>query len=95
MLRVDIARLIIDPSVREKIRRKHAPLTAEDVEAALVYGRVTSAGWEDHETHGRRLVVVSRTYARVEFVAYLMPANKDDPEEDTFVLKTAMPTQST
>lgn len=95
MPRVDIARLVIDPSVREKIRRKHPPLTPEDVEAALLYGRVTSAGWEDDEEHGRRLVVVTRTYARVEFVAYLMPVNEHDPEEGTFVLKTAMPTSGT
>ncbi len=87
--------MIIDPSVREKILERHAPLTPEDVEAALIYGRVTRAGWENHETHGRRLVVVTRTYARVEFVAYLLPANEGDPDEGTFVLKTAFPTQST
>ena len=47
--------MIIDPPVTEKIRVKHSPLTAEDVQQALVYGQVVSAGWDDDEKHGLRL----------------------------------------
>lgn len=94
MPRVDIAVLIIDPSVEAKIRSKHAPLTAEDVRAALLYGRHVSTGWEDHALHGRRLIAEASTYAGIEFVAYLLPANEGDPEEGTFVLKTAIPKQA-
>jgi hypothetical protein len=93
--KVDVAVLVIDPSVETKIRDKHFPLTAEDVRAAVVYGRYIQAGWENHETHGLRLRVRTTTYAGVEFVAYLMPANEDDPYEGTFVLKTAIPKPST
>jgi hypothetical protein len=46
---VDVAKLIIHPSVEAKISGKHAPLTAEDVRVAVVYGRNISARWEDHE----------------------------------------------
>lgn len=91
MPKVDVAVLVIDPSVEAKIRDKHFPLTAEDVRAAVVYGRDIETRWEDHETHGLRLLVRGTTYAGVEFVAYLMPANEGDPEEGTFVLKTAIP----
>jgi hypothetical protein len=93
--RVDVAVLIVDESIEEKIRDKHFPLTAEDVRQAVVYGRVISAGWDDdEEEHGLRLVVRATTYAGVEFIAYLMPANEGDPEEGTFVLKTAIPKPS-
>jgi hypothetical protein len=92
---VDIARLIIDPSVEVKIRAKHAPLAAEDVRSALVYGRDIDVRWDDEETHGLRLIAHARTYDGVEFVAYLMPLNENDPEEGTFVLKTAIPNLST
>jgi hypothetical protein len=88
---VHVAVLIIDPPIEEKIRTKHFPLTAETVRQALVYGRDVETRWEDHEVHGRRLVARTTTYSGVEFVAYLMPANEGDPEEGTFVLKTAIP----
>ncbi len=93
MPRAYIAQLIIDPSVRAKILGKHAPLTPEDVEEVLIYGRVTKAGWKEDDEHGLRLVVEASTHAGVEFIAYLMPANEIDPEEGTFVLKSAMPTR--
>jgi hypothetical protein len=89
--KVAIADLIIDPSVSKKIRDKHPPLTAEDVRVAVVFGRNIVARWEDDEVHGLRLVVRAATYVGVEFIAYLMPANDGDPEEGTFVLKTAIP----
>jgi hypothetical protein len=91
--RVDVAVLIIDESIEAKIRDKHFPLTAGDVRQALVYGDFISSGWDDSEEHGLRLVVRAVTYAGTEFIAYLMPANEDDPEEGTFVLKTAIPRQ--
>ncbi len=87
--------MIIDPPVTEKIRVKHSPLTAEDVQQALVYGQVVSAGWDDDEKHGLRLVVQGQTFDGVEFVAYLMPANEGDPDEGTFILKTAIPKPQT
>lgn len=91
MPNVDIAVVIIDPSVWSKILAKHSPLTPEDVRTALVYGQVTEAAWDEDEVHGRRLVVRTTTYSGTEFVAYLLPANEDDPDEGTFVLKTAIP----
>jgi hypothetical protein len=89
--KVDIAVVVIDPSVEAKIRTKHFPLTAEDVRAALVYGRDVETRWENHETHGLRLVARASTHDGVEFIAYLLPGNEGDPEEGTFVLKTAIP----
>lgn len=94
MQKVDVAVLIVDESIEAKIRDKHFPLTAEDVRQALVYGHVISSSWADDAEHGVRLVVRAETYDRVEFIAYLMPANEGDPEEGTFVLKTAIPKQS-
>lgn len=91
MPRLDIAVLIISPDVAEKIRTKHPPLTAEDVKAALLYGRNVTLGWEDHELYGRRLVAQATTYGRVEFIAYMRPLNENDPEEGTFDLRTAFP----
>ena len=91
MAKVDVAVLIIDESVAAKIRSKHAPLTPEDLRAAILYGRDTTTRWEDHELHGYRLVVNGTTYEGVQFVAFLQPAREHDPEEGTFVLKTAIP----
>lgn len=88
---MDIAVVIFDSPVAEKIAIKHAPLTAEDVRSALVYAREVSTRWDDHEVYGRRLVARATTYGGVEFVAYLKPTNPDDPEEGTFDLKTAIP----
>jgi hypothetical protein len=93
--KVDVAVLIVDESIEAKIRDKHFPLTAEDVRQTVVYGRVISAGWDDSDEHGLRLVVRATTYGGVEFIAYLMPANEGDPEEGTFVLKTAIPKPAT
>ncbi len=95
MSKVHVAVLIIDPSIEAKIRSKHAPLTGKQVREALLYGRDVETRWEDHEVHGRRLVARATTYAGVEFIAYLMSANEGDPEEGTFVLKTAIPKQQT
>jgi hypothetical protein len=92
---VSIAVVIIDPSIEEKIRTKHAPLTGEDVRQALVYARDVEAGWEDDPEHGTRVVAHASTYSGTEFVAYLMPANEGDPEEGTFILKTAIPETKT
>lgn len=92
---ISIAVVIIDPSVEEKIRTKHAPLTGEDVQQALVYARDVEAGWEDDPEHGTRVVAHASTYSGIEFVAYLIPANEGDPEEGTFVLKTAIPETKT
>lgn len=62
--------------------------------ATLVYGRKVATRWRDDELHGRRLVAEASTYAGTKFVAYLLPANESDPEEGTFVLKTAIPEQT-
>jgi hypothetical protein len=88
---VDVAVLIIHPWVGQKIRTKHAPLTAEDIRSAVIYGRDVVAGWQDHEKHGRRLVVKARTLGGIEFIAFLLPLDENDPEEGTFILKTAYP----
>jgi hypothetical protein len=93
--KVDVAVLIVDEPIEAKIRDKHFPLTAEDVRQAVVYGRIITASWDDSDEHGLRLVVRATTYAGVEFLAYLMPANEGDPEEGTFVLKTAIPRPAT
>ena len=95
MSKVDIAVLIIDPAIETKIRTKHAPLTGQAVQQALVYGRAVETRWDDDPEHGRRLVAEARTYAGVEFIAYLLPANEGDPEEGTFILKTAIPKPTT
>lgn len=93
MENVVVADLIIHGSVVAKLHSKHNPLTADDVREALVYGRYSSSGWDDDEEHGLRLVVTTTTFRGLEFTAYLMPANEHDPEEGTFVLKTAIPKQ--
>ena len=90
-----IAVVLIDPPIEEKLRTKHSPLTAETVRQALIYARDVDAGWEDDPEHGRRLVAHASTYGGIEFVAYLIPANEGDPEEGTFILKTAIPKANT
>jgi hypothetical protein len=90
---VPVAQVIIDASIVAKLQSKHNPLTADEVREALVYGRYSSSGWDDDEVHGLRLVVTTTTLGGVEFTAYLMPLNPNDPEEGTFVLKTAIPKQ--
>lgn len=89
--KVYVAVLIIDPSIETKIRGKDPPLTGDEVRAAVLYSNAMRSGWEDSEVHGRRLVVRTTTYAGIEFVAYMLPADEDDPEEGTFILKTAIP----
>lgn len=91
MPKVYVAVLVIDPPIEAKIRGKDPPLTGDDLRAAILYSKDTRTAWEDHEIHGRRLVAAGRTYDGVEFIAYLLPANEGDPEEGTFVLKTAIP----
>ena len=91
MSQVDIAVLVIDPAIETKIRTKHAPLTGEAVQQALVYGSGVVTRWDDDPAHRRRLIARARTYAGVEFLAYLLPANEGDPEEGMFILKTAIP----
>ena len=91
MRKVPVAELIIDESIADKLREKHHPLTAVDVYDALVYGHYICSDWDDSEEHGLRLVVRATTFDGVEFEAFLMPANEHDPEEGTFVLKTAIP----
>jgi hypothetical protein len=57
----------------------------------VLYDRGMRSRWEDDDVHGRRLVVRASTREGVEFFAYLLPANDHDPEEGTFILKTAIP----
>jgi hypothetical protein len=90
MAAIDLAVLIIDPSIEAKIRAKSPPLTGDEVREVVLFNRTAEAAWEDHPVHGRRLVVRGETYAGRRLIAYLMPANEGDPEEGTFVLKTAM-----
>jgi hypothetical protein len=89
MARIDVAVLIIDPSVEAKIRAKHA-LTGDEVREVVLYNGNAQAGWEDHPKHGLRLVVKGQTFAGRWLIAYLLPANEGDPGEGTFVLKTAI-----
>jgi len=91
--KVRVAELIIDGPIVAKLHSKHNPLTADEVREALVYGRYISSGWDHDEEHGLRLLVRTTTVRGTEFTAYLMPANEHDPEEGTFVLKTAIPKQ--
>jgi hypothetical protein len=90
MARIDVAVLIIDPSVEAKIRAHNPPLTGDEVREVVLYNRKAQAGWEDHPEHGHRLVVQGQTYAGRRLIVYLLPANEGDPEEGTFVLKTAI-----
>lgn len=91
---VDVARLIIDESIETKINRKHPPLTGQEVREAVVYAKNAQARWDDDGEHGLRLIVRGKTYRGRSVIAYLMPVNDDDPEEGTFVLKTAMVEES-
>lgn len=95
MQEVYVAVLKVDPAIETKIKTKHAPLTAQAVQQAVVYGRDIQTGWEDHPEHGRRVVARGKTRAGTEFVAYLSPANENDPEEGTFFLRTAIPKLNT
>jgi hypothetical protein len=88
--RVDVAVLIVDPSIRIKIGRKDPPLTEDEVREVALYAREAETRWDDNEEHGLRLIVRGRTYAGRPLIAYLLPANLNDPEEGTFILKTAM-----
>jgi hypothetical protein len=90
MTRIDVAVLIIDPSVEAKIRAKNPPLTGDEVREVVLYDRKAQAAWDDDEERGLRLEVRGETYAGRWLIAYLMPVNEDDPEEGTFVLKTAI-----
>ena len=88
---VDIAEVLCDDNIVEKIRVKHPPLTFADVRQALIYSRDVRVRWIDDAEHGRRLAARGRTIQGTQFIAYLSPANEDDPEEGTFRLRTAIP----
>lgn len=88
---VDIARVLCDDAIAEKIRTKHAPLTVADVRQALILARDVRTRWVEDEVHGCRLAARAQTLKGTEFIAYLSPLNEDDPEEGTFKLRTAIP----
>lgn len=90
MAKVDVAVLLIDPSIEAKINAKDPPLTGVEVREVVIYAQDAEASWSDDPEHGLRLVVRGKTYAGRELVAYLMPLNEHDPGEGTFKLKTAM-----
>lgn len=90
MATVDVAVLIIDPSIEAKIRAKTPPLTGDEVREVVVYSRDAQARWDEDDEHGTRLIVQGTTYAGRPVIAFCMPANPGDPEEGTFILKTAL-----
>lgn len=88
---VNIAEVLCDDAIIEKIRDKHPPLTFADVRQALIYARDVRVRWVEDEKHGRRLAARGRTLGGTPFIAYLSPLNDNDPEEGTFKLRTAIP----
>jgi hypothetical protein len=58
---------------------------------ALIYSRGVRVRWIEDEEHGRRLAAWASTVRGPQFVAYLSPVNENDPEEGTFMLRTAIP----
>ena len=91
MARVVVAQLRISPYVEDKINGKH-DLTAVEVREAVLYARDASTEWQEHPEHGRRLVVRGTTYMGRPVIAYMTPANDNDPDEGTFDLKTVLTT---
>jgi hypothetical protein len=91
MAGIVIADVLCDDAIVDKIRDKHPPLTFTSVKQALIYASDVQAGWEEDPEHGRRVVARGRTYAGTPFVAYLSPLNENDPDEGTFMLRTAIP----
>ncbi|MFG1707156.1 hypothetical protein ACFLIM_28570 [Nonomuraea sp. M3C6] len=86
--RVYIAEVIIPPEKEEKIRKKH-DCTGDDVREALIYGMDVVAEWVDDDIHGERVEAKAVFWNGRPFVAYLDPRNPNDPNEGTFVLRTA------
>jgi hypothetical protein len=88
---VDIAEVLCEDKIVEKIRDKHPPLTFADVRQALIYARDVRVSWVEDDEHGRRLAARGRTLKGTQFIAYLSPVSENDPEEGTYKLRTAIP----
>ena len=92
---VVVAELIILPHIEAKIKEKpNHQLTAVEVREAVIYAQGSTARWVEDEEHGRRLVVRGRTYRGRPVIAYMDPQNPNDPDEGTFVLRTALTVES-
>lgn len=72
-----IGRVDFAPEISDKIRTKHDLMETEVVEA-IAFGRHTRAAWDDNPRYGRRLVVLGRTAADREVIAYLRPVDESD-----------------
>jgi hypothetical protein len=77
MGRLWIGRVDFDPAISNKIKTKH-DLTEAEVIEAVAFGRHVRAAWDEDPRYGRRLVVLGRTAADREVVAYLRPVDEND-----------------
>jgi len=84
---VYIADVRISPSVLAKLAHKRPPVTAAEVQEALVLTRLVRSGWDYHAQRGSRLLVTGTTYDGRRLNAVLYPADEDD---GTWWLGTAM-----
>lgn len=82
---LDIAEIRISDPVERKINEKHH-VTAAEVREALVWRQDVDKRWEEHPTHGRRLVVLGTTYAGRQVLGWLIPV---PGYPGAWILKTA------
>jgi len=80
-----IARIDVDHSVADKIRKKRN-VTPEEVREAFVLRADLTANWENSPEHGGRLIVTGTTYTGRRLLAALLPV---DAADGAWKLKTA------
>ncbi|WP_305784178.1 hypothetical protein [Symbioplanes lichenis] len=80
-----IAEIRISAPIERKIKVKHN-VTPEKVREALVLRTDITAGWENHEQHGRRVVALGHTAVQRPILAALYPV---DPSDGVWNLMTA------
>ncbi len=74
---VYIGQILIDDTVLSKIHDKHN-LTFEDVTTALQYPAKARAAWEDHPTHGLRVVAYGTSWAGRAILGWLEAVDETD-----------------
>lgn len=85
-VRVWIAEILIDAEHEAKLRERRF-VTSDEVREAVVPDSYEEARWEDHPQHGRRLLVIGRTYAGKRLKVVLEPVDQTD---GVWLLRTAM-----
>lgn len=84
-----IGLVLVDPSVVDKLNRKHN-VTEAEVKEALQWPARIRGGWEEDPEHGKRWVTIATVASGREMLAALLPSPAwADEQAETWVVKSA------